>query len=514
MGDDFRRRGSRWRRGTSATVAITLTFFAARAWAAKPKPKADDEEAARPKHDESDEAADSKADDAATAAAPPAPTPLPPAVAPAPKGPAPLASGEPGWTLGFYGWLELDALWDSTQSFSETVLNQNISRPGTYAGDNARFQATVKDSRLGYKVAAPNYGSIKASAQFEADFFGVQPTTVTQDQQYTYSSIRLRHYFAKLETPVFDLLAGQTFDLFGWGGQGFFPSTPAFLGVLGEVFHRNVQLRLSKKLSGDHAALEIAVAGVRPATRDGGVPDLQAGLKLSFKDWQGASAQGPRPANAAPLAIGVSGVGRRLYVTDFEAISADAQKVWGWGAVADAFIPIIPVSGDDLSNGLSVTGEYSRGTGVTDLYLTLNGGVLFPALPNPKNVLPAPAYTPNIDNGIVTFDANGIAHTINWEGWMVNAHYNLPFNKGKTLSVSGTYSGIRSTNAMALTPIQGQPFVWNKGQYFDGTIWWSVTPAFQVCASFQTTAQTLGAGTPFSVVARNNRAQGGFWFFF
>ena len=187
--------------------------------------------------------------------------------------------------MGFYGWLELDALWDSTQSFNETVLNQNISRPGTYAGDNPRFQATVKDSRIGFKVAAPNYGSIKASAQFEADFFGMQPTTVTQDQQYTYSSIRLRHYFAKLETPVFDLLAGQTFDLYGWGGQGFFPSTPAFLGVMGEVFHRNVQLRLSKTISGDHVALEIAVAGVRPATRDwrrarsaGGPQALDQGL--------------------------------------------------------------------------------------------------------------------------------------------------------------------------------------------------------------------------------------------
>ena len=416
--------------------------------------------------------------------------------------------------MGFYGWLELDALWDSTQSFNETVLDQNIQRPGTFAGDNPRLQGTVKDSRIGFKVVAPTYGSIKASSQFEADFFGVQPTTVSQDQQYTYSAIRLRHYFAKLETPVVDLLVGQTFDLYGWGGQGFFPSTPAFLGVLGEVFHRNVQLRLSKTLSSSAMALEIAVAGVRPATRDGGVPDLQAGLKLSINGLQGASAQGPRPAKAAPLAIAVSAVGRRLYVTDFEAISADAQKAWGWGTAADIFIPIIPVTGDDLSNGLSVTGEYSRGTGVADLYLTLNGGVLFPALPNPKNVLPAPAYTPNIDPGIVTFDANGIVHTINWQGWMVNGHYNFPFNKGKTLSLSGTYSEIRSSNDLALTPVQGQPFVWNKGQYFDGTLWWSITPAFQMCLSFQTTSQLLGDGTSFRVVARNNRAQAGWWFFF
>jgi hypothetical protein len=497
MGDDFLRRGSRRRRGTSAIVAITLTLFAARTWAAdRAREAADDEE-------------DAKADDAEKAAAPPKLPPLPTPIAPAPRGPAPLSSGEPGWQMGFYGWLELDALWDSTQSFNETILDQNIARPNTYAGDNPRFQGTVKDSRLGFKVAAPDYGSIKASSQFEADFFGLQATP-TQDQQYTYSTIRLRHYFAKLETPVLDLLVGQTFDLYGWGGQGFFPSTPAFLGVMGELFHRNVQLRLSKTVGGEAASLEIAVAGVRPATRDSGVPDVQAGLKLSLKGIQGASAQGPRPAKPAPLAIAVSAVGRRLYVTDFQAIAADAQKAWGWGAAVDAFIPIIPVSGGDLSNALSVTGEYSRGTGVADLYLTLNGGVLFPALPNPKNLLPAPAYTPNIDQGIVTFDADGILHTINWQGWMVNAHYNFPINKGKTLSLAGTYSEIRSSNNLALTPLQGQAFVWDKGRYFDGTLWWSITPAFQVCGSFQTETQTYGDLT----VARNNRAQLGFWFFF
>ena len=504
MGDDLRGSGSHWRRSTTATVAITLTIFAARAFAAGKahKPEVDVEEDAEAK----------AAPPAVPEAPPPAPEPRPaaPAVAPAPRGPAPLRSGEPGWQMGFYGWLELDALWDSTQSFNETVLDQTIQRPNTYAGDNPRLQGTVKDSRIGFKVVAPNYGSIKASAQFEADFFGIQPTTASQDQTYTYSSIRLRHYYAKLETPVLDLMVGQYFDLYGWGGQGFFPSTPAFLGVMGEVFHRNVQLRVSKTIGGDSVSLEIAAAAVRPATRDSGVPDVQAGIKLQIKDWQGASAQGPRPARAAPLAIAVSGVGRRLAVTDFQAIVADPQIVYGWGVAADAFIPIIPVTGDDLSNGLSVTGEYSRGTGVTDLYLTLNGGVLFPSLPNPKNVLPALVYTPNIDPGIATFDADGVLRTINWQGWMVNAHYNLPFNKGKLLSISGTYSEVRSSNDLALTPIQGQAFVWNKGQYFDGTAWWSITPAFQMCLSFQTNAQTFGDG----VVARNNRVQAAWWFFF
>jgi hypothetical protein len=496
MGDREGRRDGRGRRGVNVVAIATLsilTGLTANVAAAAPVegPREPEAESAPPAKTES----------------PPAPTPSPAAKTPPP---APLSSGEPGWQMGFYGWVELDTIYDTTQSFSETVLNQNISRPNTIAGDNPRYQATPKDSRIGYKVAAPAFGDLKASAQMEADFFGVVPSNATQDQSYTYAGIRLRQYYAKLETPVVDLLVGQTFDLFGWGGQGFFPNTPHNLGVMGEVFHRNVQLRLSHVFETQPLSVEIAAAGVRPATRDSGTPDVQAGLKFTFNGWQGASAQGPRPAKSAPAALGLSAVGRRLAVTDFQSLAGDPQIARGWGAVVSLFLPIIPSRGKDLSNTFSVTGEVSTGTGIADLYLTLNGGVLFPSLPNPKNVLPAPAYTPNIDNGIVTFDADGKLRTINWQGLMVNAHYHLPFREGKMLSLSGTYSQVRSNNAMALTPRQGQYFVWDKGRNIDGTLWWSITPAFQMALSYQMMQQTYGDG----VIAKNNRAEAAWWFFF
>jgi hypothetical protein len=513
MGEELGRNGSVWRRGAIAVAVSTVTFLSsAHAVAAKraaaPVPDTEDDDAAAkpPAPPPAPEPVESVEE------APPAPVVKEKDAPPPPPGPSspPLLAGEPGWQMGFFGWLELDALYDTTQSFTESVLDNTIARPHTIAGDNPRFQGTAKDSRIGYKVVAPPFEGMRASAFMEADFFGIIPTTATQDQSYTYDAIRLRQYYARLETPVVDLLVGQTFDLYGWGGQGFFPSTPAFLGVMGEVFHRNVQLRVSKVIETAPVNLEISVAGVRPATRDSAFPDVQAGLKLTINGWQGALAQGPRTAKPSPMALAVSAVGRRLAVTDFQAITADPQIVHGWGVAADAFIPIIPVHGKDMSNGLSVTGEYSRGTGVTDLYLTLTGGALFPSLPNPKNLLPAPAYTPNIDPGIVTFDTNGLAQTLNWQGFMVNAHYHLPLRQGKMLSISGTYSQIKSDNILALTPQMGQAFVWSKGQYIDGTAWWSITPAFQMALSYQTMAQTFGDG----VIARNNRVQAGWWFFF
>jgi hypothetical protein len=421
-----------------------------------------------------------------------------------------LLSGEAGWKLAFFGWAEADAIYDTTQSFTDSVTNSTISRPNTIAGDNPRFQGSVRDSRIGLKAAAPTFEGMKATALMEADFFGLPSTAATQDQYYNASIIRLRQFYTKLETPVVDVLAGQTNDLFGWGGQGFFPSTPAFLGVLGEVFHRNPQLRLSKTLGGSSAKLELAVAGVRPADRDSALPDLQAGIRLSLPGWQGASAQGPRRASAAPMAIGISAVGRRLAVADFSTVPGDLHVVYAGGAAADVFIPIIPAHGSDLSNALSLVGEFSWGTGIADLYLNLTGGVLFPSLPNPHNTLPAPTYTPNIDNGIATYDANGALHTIDWQAFMVGANYHLPPRHGTMFWISGTYSQNYSDNAVAVTPSLGQTYVWNKGRYWDATVWWDITPAFQMALSCQTMTQTFGDG----VNATNRRGEASWWMFF
>ncbi len=437
----------------------------------------------------------------------------PPSSGPTPESeppPAPLLSGEKGWQLGFFGWAEADGLYDTTQSLTDSATNTTLARPHTIAGDNPRFQGTIRDSRIGLKAVAPLFEGMRATAYMETDFFGQLATTATQDQFYSTPIPRLRHFYAKLETPILNILAGQTFDLYGWGGSGFFVSTPAFLPVMGEVFHRNAQLRISKVLGPEPIGLELAVAAVRPADRDSAVPDLQAGAKFTVAGWQGASAQGPRPPDTKPMAIAVSAVGRRLAVGDFSAVPGDLHVVYGGGASAQIFLPIIPGHGKDLSNALSLIGEYSIGTGVTDLYLNLTGGVLFPALPNPHNALPAPTYTPNIDNGIATYDANGKLSTIDWQGFVIGANYSLPFRQGKMFWLSGCYAQLYSDNAVTLTPTLGQNYVWNKGRYWDATAWWDITPAFQMALSFQSMTQTFGDG----VDATNYRGEASWWVFF
>jgi hypothetical protein len=313
-----------------------------------------------------------------------------------------------------------------------------------------------------------------------------------------------------VETPIVDVLAGQYHDLFAWGGSGFYPNSVAFLPLLGQIYHRNPQFRISKILKSNAVDFEVAIAAVRPVQRDANVPDVQGGLKVNINGWQGASTPGASRPVAAPLSLGLSGVARRFSVTDFSTVPSNPQKANGWGFAADAFIPVIPAANGDLSNALSLTGEFTTGSGISDLYTGLTGGVLFPTLPNPNNSELVPTYTPNIDPGIVTFDGSNLVQPVKWTAFVVNGHYHLPFGGGKKVWVSGTFTQVKSNNALALTPVQGRPFVWDKGQYYDANVWWGVTPAVQVGLSFQHGQQTYGDG----VVAKNNRGEGAFYLFF
>src|SRR5579872_2703983 len=106
---------------------------------------------------------------------------------------------------------------------------------------------TARDSRLGVFVAAPTYQGIKSSSQIEFDFYGLVPTDARIHDSVVFGPVRIRLAFLKLETPIFDVIAGQYYDLFGWNGS-YYVGTVGYLGVPAEVYHRNPQLRLEKTL--------------------------------------------------------------------------------------------------------------------------------------------------------------------------------------------------------------------------------------------------------------------------
>jgi hypothetical protein len=423
------------------------------------------------------------------------PAPLPPTVA-APASVLPeLTIGTPGGTTAtLYGFVELDVMHDSTQSFGDGVVNNTLTRPAFIGGDNPRTQFTVRNSRFGFRINAPDYGVVRTSAVMEMDFFGNQPSTVSEDSTFTNAAVRMRHYYVKFETPVIDVLAGQYHDLFGWGGAGFYPNTIAFLGVNGQIYHRDPQLRLSHRFSGRAVEVEAAAAAVRPAQRDGEAPDVEAGVRIAIQNWRGVSNQGASLSRVAPAGLGISGLGRRFSVLPFSPNPGDPNVVYGWGAAANLFLPIIPAHGENVGNALSVTGEASIGSGIANEYTGLTGGAAFPTLPNPQMLVPVPQFTPDVDPGLVTYDANNQLKTINWRALVIGAQYHLPVAMGRKLWLSAIYSQMQSTNLLSLTPVAGIPFVFTKALYVDGTLFWSPTPSSQVGASVQRQQQTFGDG--------------------
>jgi hypothetical protein len=449
------------------------------------------------------------------------PEELPPAPAPAPLRKASGNADSPegvtwkasGWDVTLYGYVGLNIMQDSTQSFGTASSNTIIQHLGTPRGNNLQAQATARDSRLGMRLAPPQLGSVRASVNLEMDFNAPPPIEYTEANSVTQAGLRMRHYYMKVESPVVDFIAGQYHDLFGWGGKGFYPSTLAFLGITGEIYHRKPQIRLSKTVGSD-IEFEVAGAALAPVQKNGGYPDVEAGLRLAFNHWTGARQQAYGQPGIGPLAIGVSGIGRHFEVANFIENSSTTVPGTGYGIAGNIFIPVIPAtSAKNRGNSLSLTGEYSRGTGISDMYSDLTGGLLFPTLPNymdrmdPTN--PPPVYTPNIDSGIVTFDGDRRLRTANWEGFVANLQYYLPIANGKVW-IAGTHSEIKSSNIKDITPLAGWGGIFVHSWYDDGTLFVAITDQIQVGVAFQRTHQEFGDG----VTATNYRSELGLHMFF
>jgi hypothetical protein len=181
-----------------------------------------------------------------------------------------------------YGFVEFDMIRDSTQSYPEIAGNTPIIHTPAAAGamtpygaNHSRLTFSPRNSRFGVKLKGPDSPNLKTSAVMEMDFLGNQPSPISDSALLTNPTFRIRHMYLKLETPIVNVLAGQTWNLFGWGAY-FFPNSVQIMGLPGQIFNRTPQLRLSHAFKTDDITFELAVAASRPAQRDGGVGHLPA----------------------------------------------------------------------------------------------------------------------------------------------------------------------------------------------------------------------------------------------
>ena len=414
------------------------------------------------------------------------------------KEPPPITSK---WTASIYGFVEADFIYDSTQSFADLAGNNPIAQPGTYAYTHKRLQFSLRNTRLGFRFAAPEWGGIKSSAVLEMDFFGNQPSG-SEAAFYNNPGLRIRHAYLKLETPIVDVLAGQTWELFGWQSH-FHPNTVNLQGVPGQVFSRTAQLRVSRTFRTDPVSIDVAVAASRPPQRDAYVPDLQGGLKVSLNNWKGIATAGGTGTSVVPAAIGVSGTYRRFQVNmPYPANGNGSEVTTGWGYSVDALIPIIPVRGDSRANGLTLTGSFVNGYGISDLYTGLNGGI---------GIAPTPqfpsSYAPNIDSGLVGFWQDGSVHAIAWRSYIVGLQYYLP--PSGRFWISANNSDMYSQNATAFAYGSNNK-VFDRSHYADGNLFWDATNAVRFGLAYAWFRQYFVNGAQ----ATDNRVQLSTYFLF
>jgi hypothetical protein len=408
----------------------------------------------------------------------PPPPPAPPAAMPTPPPPPkPVMTSKFGAEL--YGFVEFDSIRDSTQSYNEVAGNGAIAKAGTYSGNHSRLTYSGRNSRLGFKVKGPESDDIKTSALLEMDFLGNQPSPVSESAMFNNSAFRMRHYMLKVETPYIDIMAGQYWALFG-SGSYFFPNTVEIMGLPGQVFNRAEQVRISHAFKTDDITVELLAASVRPPQRDGGVPDTQAAIRFLVNKWKGVHTANSTGTAIDAAGISVSGVYRNLRVDELSGAPTTFKSKNAGGLSVDALIPVIPVSGTDRANGLTLTGSYVRGTGIADLFTGLTTGGTYAAPPNPAMATPAPTYTSNIDPGLVTYLADGSLHTIDWQSFMVGAQYYLP--PSGNIWLSGNYSQMDSHNMSDLFP--GSKSAFKHSQWFDGNIFWDATKALRFGGEF------------------------------
>src|SRR5205085_11988029 len=246
-----------------------------------------------------------------------------------------------------------DSIFDSTQSLNDLAGNAQIAKSGTYAGEHARMTFGGRNSRIGFRFKGPENETVKSSAQIEYDFLGNQSPTVTSEAQTWASPVpRIRHLNLKIETPFVDVLAGQSWMLFGWQTY-FHPAAVEIQGLPGQVFTRGPQLRLSHVFKTDPVNIELAVAAARPPQKNSGTPDGQGGLRLTVNDWKGVHTMGSAATAADALGIGVSGVVRQFKLPELSAAPVNQVTKTGWGVSIDGLIPVTRASLDHRENALT-----------------------------------------------------------------------------------------------------------------------------------------------------------------
>jgi hypothetical protein len=409
-------------------------------------------------------------------------------------------------------FIEFDAFHDSTQSFQDGFggnssiarsIGSNGSQEGTYAGKNGRMNFTARNTQIGLQIEAPSLWGITALGHCRIDFNGQQPGTPqngnSENAFQNSATARLFHCYGAFQSPYIDVLGGLTYSIFG-NQPYFFPTSLSFLGIPAEVFTRTTQLRLSHQFATRHLDTLVQLAAARPPQRNAEIPDIQGAVRLMFNDWKGARTIGAVGTKIDAAAIGISGVIRQFKVQEMQTDPLLANKIRGTGYSVDAFLPIIPAQRlSEAGNSLTVTGSFTRGSGIGDMWFGLTGGVKPQVLPPPAGSTTSPQI--DIDPGLALYDLDNNLRTVTWQSMNVGVQYYWP-GYGNVWTY-GNYNSISSPNLETIVgkarKVGEVSSIFTKERFISIGTFWAIVPNFQVAFEYANLHQWFlhDPGTPY-----------------
>jgi hypothetical protein len=254
------------------------------------------------------------------------------------------ATAVAGVTTTFYGYIKLDASYDSAMTddgdFAYIVL------PYEDGEKDDEFNMTAKQTRFGVKFDGGGTDAVDMSGIIEFDFYGGGAENKPNPM--------LRKAYMLFKTSAVDILAGQTSDVIS-------PIVPTTLNYIvlwksGDIGYRRPQIRLTKAVKvADDTKLKFAVSANRSMGRD-----KNGGETVGMPSFQGRVAVGTRLMGRV-MELGVSGLmGREeaTSVADTTTYELDQSVV-----AVDLSLP--------LADTVTLKGQYFKGSNLAQ-YL---GGV-------------------------------------------------------------------------------------------------------------------------------------------
>lgn len=397
------------------------------------------------------------------------------------------------WTVGLYGVLEADGVYDSTRTFSNWPYNAGAANKNTASGNPATLNSLsgsqmgfdVNGSRFGIMISSPLYQGYRVRGLLEMDFLSTTGTPAPVSGGWDNPAPHLRQLWMDVETPGYgDLLAGKYWSLFGWQPYNLYNSVQIQAGPA-EAYGLFPQARwyIIGHLEGTLLEPAVSIESEEPAF---GLPSFVEGLKWAVPGWPGEAMIGATGKGIEPLSLGFSMIETPL--SGWTVGTGTSSSPTGFNELAtayaiDAFLPVIPARYENPDSTLTLSGEFTSGAGDGFQFPGLTWGMGSYGNGSPGTALP-------FGTGVV----NGQAFVpVQVQSWNINLQYFFSDHARTSIAmgIAHVSSGNLASQADAMGPslLSGGSLSngmakyllpYNRNQYIHADLWHDFTPAVRM----------------------------------